>query len=269
MAELFTAPFLFGWSTLAWMVIAGALLLVGIALALLVDIRLGGIIAILAVLLFVAIVIAFFVNRSDLPGADRPDCKPGTLRTQYGVVCSQDGVWIDIQTGEPAGAPAQAGPSDGEDEPDNDMFVTGGYINPCATGEDPDNQIEPLVENGDEVPDAFMGLDLNRKEVDSGLRYGIDIPSGTYIQYFVATSGMTFEALGPTKVIATAFTEWCNDEGWIATQDELTNRAGQHRIINAADLPRALGIWFRPNSDGSFPEDLKDLGVEDNAGIVW
>ncbi len=107
----------------------------------------------------------------------------------------------------------------------------------------PDLQIEPLVENSDVVPNAFMGLDLNRQEVDSGLRYEIELPENAYVQYFEAWTGLTWEAVGPTRVTATAWTAWCENAGWLGQQgyDQFT---GQHRVLNANNLPEAIGEWI-------------------------
>lgn len=127
----------------------------------------------------------------------------------------------------------------GEGAGSNPNMVGSQTINACA--ENPALQIEPLRENGQVVPNAFMGLDLNRTEVDSGLRYVLDIPSGTYVQYFEAWTGTTWEATGPTTVVATAWTSWCQNSGWISEQG-FPN--GQHRQLNANRLPEAIGQWI-------------------------
>jgi hypothetical protein len=121
----------------------------------------------------------------------------------------------------------------------NPNMVGGNVLNPCAAN--PGLQIQPLVENGTVIPNAFMGLDLNRTEVDAGLRYVLDVPTGTYVQYFEAWTGTTWEAVGPTQVTATAWTSWCNNSGWISQNGFPT---GQHRQLNANRLPEAIGQWI-------------------------
>lgn len=127
----------------------------------------------------------------------------------------------------------------GEGTGGNSNMVGSQTINACA--ENPALQIEPLRENGQVVPNAFMGLDLNRAEVDAGLRYVISVPENAYAQYFQAWDGTTWEAVGPTQVTATAWTAWCQNGGWIAEQG-FPN--GQHRMLNANSLPDPIGQWI-------------------------
>lgn len=122
----------------------------------------------------------------------------------------------------------------------NGSMVGGGPLSPCV--ENTAIQIEPLVENNSVVPNAFMGLDLNRAEVGAGLRYVLTVPADTYIQYFEAWSGQTWEAVGPTTVTATAWTSWCQNAGWLNSVG-FNAQAGKHRQLNANKLPEPVGSW--------------------------
>jgi len=144
------------------------------------------------------------------------------------------------QTGNPNMVGGPTDPGNGNlGQTGNPNMVGGNVLNPCAAN--PGLQIQPLVENGTVIPNAFMGLDLNRTEVDAGLRYVLDVPTGTYVQYFEAWTGTTWEAVGPTQVTATAWTSWCNNSGWIGQQGFPT---GQHRMLNANSLPDPIGQWI-------------------------
>lgn len=127
----------------------------------------------------------------------------------------------------------------GEGTGSNANMVGGTVLSACQ--ENPAIQIEPLRENGAVIPNAYMGLDLNRTEVDAGLRYVISVPENAYAQYFQAWDGTTWEAVGPTQVTATAWTAWCQNGGWIAEQG-FPN--GQHRMLNANSLPDPIGQWI-------------------------
>ena len=144
------------------------------------------------------------------------------------------------QTGNPNMAGGPTDPGNGNlGQTGNSNMVGSQTINACA--ENPALQIEPLRENGQVVPNAFMGLDLNRTEVKAGLRYVISVPENAYVQYFQAWDGTTWEAVGPTQVTATAWTSWCNNSGWISQNGFPT---GQHRQLNANRLPEAIGQWI-------------------------
>lgn len=127
----------------------------------------------------------------------------------------------------------------GEGTGNNSNMVGGTVLSACQ--ENPAIQIEPLRENGAVIPNAYMGLDLNRTEVDAGLRYVVTIPENVYAQYFQAWDGATWEAVGPTQVTATAWTAWCQNGGWIAEQGF---PSGQHRMLNANSLPDPIGQWI-------------------------
>lgn len=141
-----------------------------------------------------------------------------------------------------AGGPTDPGNGNLGQTGGNPNMVGGSVLNPCAAN--PGLQIQPLVENGQVVEQAFMGLDLNAEEVGNGLRYVLDVPAEAYIQYFEAWSGQTWEAVGPTNVTATAWTSWCNNSGWIGQQGFPT---GQHRVIDALNMPSPLGQWISRN----------------------
>jgi hypothetical protein len=112
----------------------------------------------------------------------------------------------------------------------------------CTNGANPGLQIEPLMENGSQVTNAYMGLDLNSQEVANNIRYHVIVPTNAYIQYYQADNHKTFEAVGPTNVVATAYTIWCNNSGWL-NQTGYNDHAGQHRQINAKNMPDGLGEW--------------------------
>ena len=138
-----------------------------------------------------------------------------------------------------AGGPTDPGNGNLGQTGGNANMIGGTVLSACQ--ENPAIQIEPLRENGAVIPNAYMGLDLNRTEVDAGLRYVISVPENAYAQYFQAWDGTTWEAVGPTQVIATAWTAWCQNGGWIAEQG-FPN--GQHRMLNANSLPNPIGQWI-------------------------
>lgn len=147
---------------------------------------------------------------------------------------------LDLNFTNPSLAGGPTDPGNGNlGQTGNSNMVGSQTINACA--ENPALQIEPLRENGQVVPNAFMGLDLNRTEVKAGLRYVISVPENAYVQYFQAWDGTTWEAVGPTQVTATAWTSWCNNSGWISQNGFPT---GQHRQLNANRLPEAIGQWI-------------------------
>lgn len=153
-------------------------------------------------------------------------------------------VWLTVNVANSSSQQAVAETTNNSDTnlAGNSDMVGGSVLNPCAAN--PGLQIQPLVENGQVVEQAFMGLDLNAEEVGNGLRYVLDVPAEAYIQYFEAWSGQTWEAVGPTNVTATAWTSWCNNSGWIGQQGFPT---GQHRVIDALNMPSPLGQWISRN----------------------
>ena len=112
--------------------------------------------------------------------------------------------------------------------------------NPCEQGANPELQIEPLVENGETVPDAFMGLDLNRSEVNSGMKYSLYLSSTAYAQFFNAWDGMTRDAKGQGTFESTAYTVWCMSSNYRA------EISGRFQIMDAKNIPDNLSADPQP-----------------------